>query len=121
MFKGLRKSGSCKSLTTNFDEKQELLINVSAAVSKILDATAHLDTSTDQELFEALRPMMDHLRSHRFDMLREIASIWVAQTTPLYAVPTQSPPLLTSLLPQLPKSAGHRKVFPRMRQMFEAM
>ena len=86
MFKRLRKSNVKNPSSPHNDAKVELLSNVSGAVSQILDATAHLDTSTDQELFEALRPMIEHLRSHRFDMLREIASIWVAQTTPLYAV-----------------------------------
>jgi methyl-accepting chemotaxis protein len=51
-----------------------------------LDASTQLDGSTDEEIMAALRPLIDHLRSHRFDMLKEIASIWVSQTTPLYAV-----------------------------------
>ena len=66
--------------------KTEIVGSISTAVSQILDASAQLDSSTDEEVMAALRPLIDHLRSHRFDMLHEIASIWVAQTTPLYAV-----------------------------------
>ncbi len=66
--------------------KTELVGSISTAVLQILDASAQLDGSTDEQIMVALHPLIDHLRSHRFDMLKEIASIWVSQTTPLYAV-----------------------------------
>ena len=59
---------------------------LSEAISHLLSATATVEATTDEELLKALRPIIEHLRNHRFDMLREIASIWVAQTTPLFSV-----------------------------------
>ena len=86
-FLGYRKKTEL-SLASNMHStaRAELLSNIAIAVSQILEASTKLDTSSDEELFHALRPMIEHLRGHRFDMLREIASIWVAQTTPLFAV-----------------------------------
>ncbi len=66
--------------------KTELYSALSGAIAQILDATAKTDAATDEEMFGALKPLIEHLRGHRFDMLREIASIWVAQTSPLFAV-----------------------------------
>ncbi len=66
--------------------KAVVVTAVSAAVSQILEASSQFESSTDEEILAALRPLIEHLRSHRFDMLREIASIWVAQTTPLFAI-----------------------------------
>ena len=66
--------------------KAEIIGALSTAVAEILEATAGPSPTSDAELFETLRPLIEHLRDHRFDMLREIASIWVAQTAPLYAV-----------------------------------
>ncbi len=68
------------------DLKGEVLSNINTAIAQILEASVHLDEVTDEDIARALRPVIEHLRTHRFDMLREIASIWVAQTTPLYAV-----------------------------------
>ena len=68
------------------DVKGELVSSLNTAVAQILAATAHAETASDEEIFQALKPLIDHLRKCRFDMLREIATIWVAQTTPLYAV-----------------------------------
>ena len=66
--------------------KVELIGSLNTAIARILEATAQTEISSDAEIFQALRPLMEHLQKHRFDMLREIATIWVAQTTPLYAV-----------------------------------
>jgi len=45
------------------------------------DALARGDAVAD-----ALRPVIEHIRAHRFIMLSGIAGIWVNQTSPLYAV-----------------------------------
>ena len=68
------------------DVRGEVYTALSSAVSEILSATSTAELSSDEELIKALRPVIEHLRNHRFDMLREIASIWVAQTTPLFSV-----------------------------------
>ena len=66
--------------------KHELISALNGAITHILEATSKTEVSSDEEILQAFRPLIEHLRQHRFDMLREIASIWVAQTTPLYAV-----------------------------------
>ena len=86
MFSRFKKAAAPNTSETNSTVREALIENIGTAVIQILDATTNIDTDSDEEIIKALRPMIDHLRAHRFDMLREIASIWVAQTTPLYAV-----------------------------------